>query len=173
MEEEIKEYLKERKNIKATRNATEFLKRTSDSQAASECLEVKDFQRSVIAVNEIEAPPLSFSATTVGTTLDAINERRVGELEGLFKLPRKDSATSLSERIKILEDKVLWIEEHFPQVAYSCFDYTQEKAQEKKGRITHFKEYTHPTEANKDTEVDTGKEIIRRMEELRKKLKKN
>lgn len=174
MEEEITEYLKDRKIIKAARNSTEFLKRTSDEQqAASESLVVKDFQRSVIAVNEIEAPPLAFSAKANGTTLEAINEQRVGMLESLLKVSRKDSTASLSERIKVLEDKVLWIEEHFPQVAFSCFDYTQDKGPEKKGRIAHYKEYTHPTEASRDTEADTGKEIMRRMQELQKKLKKN
>lgn len=170
MEQEIIEYLKERKVVKASRNSSEFLKKTNEEQSSVSSLEVKDFQRSVIAVSEVDTPAPIVAPGSL--TLDAINEKRVGELEAILKISRKDSA-ALSERIKILEDKVLWIEEHYPQVAYSCFDYTQVKVQEKKGRITHLKQYSHPVETSQDTEIDTGKEIIRRMEELRKKLKKN
>ena len=172
MDEEINDFLDERRATKAARNSSEFLSDSTNGKPAMERLEVKEFQRSVIAVDNVEGPALTKSIAHNESTLEAINEQRVGELEGLLKVPRKDGAVTIGERIKILEDKILWIEEHYPQVAYTCFDYSQDKVQEKRGRVTRPKHYSHPVDASPDTEADTGKEILRRMEELRKKLKK-
>lgn len=173
MENEIITYLNERKSVSAKNNEAEFLLDSDTSKASIERMQLRGFQRSVIAVDNIEGPTLAKQNEYNTNSLETINENRIQTLEELLKISKKEKEHSLSERLRIVEDKILWIEEHYPQVAYSCFNYSPDKHTDKKGRVTQVKQYSHPVEANVDLESNTGIEIIRRMEELRKKLKNN
>lgn len=173
MDAELDDYVRERKVEKVTLNRTEFVKKEEKDTSTSGLLDVKEYQRSVFAVDNSDAHWLAKSVIPSELTIDEINRERVGKLEDLLKIPLKDCRLSINERLKVIEDKLLWIEEHYPQVASVCFDYSKDKKPMKKGRVTNMKQYSHPVDVSADAEVDTGKQILRRMEELRSQLKKN
>jgi hypothetical protein len=130
-------------------------------------------ERSVIAVDNAEGPALGKPLTT--PLLGEMTEERVGDLERFLKVPRPKEERPLLERVKLLEDKVLWIEEHYPQVAVACFDHTPDRAAtQRKGRVTQVQQYYHPTDSRSDADKETeaSAEMLRRLKELRKKIKK-
>jgi hypothetical protein len=207
------EFFSEKEIIKAKRNLLEFIPPNSNVRIPSRLkMDLRSFQRSVIAVNNFEGPSLSKSEI-INYSLEEVLGNCLTNLEVLLKISNKDYTCgellkrlqlvedkiswinnhypqitykfkdlfsgqnipqSVSARLKAAEDQVLWIEENFPQVANTCFDYTRDKTIENKGRVSKLRHYVQPVRAppQVDHEGETGLEIIKRLEELQKKLKK-
>lgn len=206
------EFLSEKETIKAKRNLLEFIPNSNDQIPSKLKMDLRSFQRSVIAVNNFEGPSLSKNEIS-NYTLEEILGSCLTNLEILLKISSKDNTFgellkrlqlvedkiswinnhypqitykfndlfskqntphSIPARLKIAEDQILWIEENFPQVANTCFDYTRDKTIENKGRVSKLRHYVQPVKAPSqvDQEGETGLEIIKRLEELQKKLKK-
>ena len=172
MDQNIKDYIAEKAHLKAYQNKEEFISKQGEGNPSKLNVNVQNFQRSVIAVDNAEGPPLPIKGDA--SHGDSTNEYRVSRMESILKIAKKDmKSDDILIRIKILEDKILWIEEHYPQVALACFDYTQDKSQEKKGRVAQVKQYYHPKyDNNIAVEESIGLEMLKRLEELKYKLQK-
>jgi hypothetical protein len=212
MNKELADFLAEKETIKSRKNLLEFIPEAESYVPSRLKIDLRAFQRSVIAVNNFEGPALSKgearsftinevladSLTSIETLLKIINrenspgeiskrlqdvENKVSWIENHYPqvthrcnalIPMPSISQSISSRIRMVEDKILLIEEHFPQVANTCFDYTRDKTIENKGRVSKPRQYIQAARVIQqvDREGEAGLEIIKRLEELQKKLKK-
>ena len=100
-------------------------------------------------------------------------DERIRNVETHLGILQPPSNMSLIERVKILEDKILKIEQIYPQIAERCFNYGVAEALASTrpgGRVSTLLE-TRPPPSKKRKE-DPAAAVKQRLAELSKKLSK-
>lgn len=104
-------------------------------------------------------------------------EERIRNIETHLGILTAPCDKGLYERIKILEDKIMKIEQQYPQIAAHCFNYGQverEASRRPGGRVSK-PEYKTRIKIRVPPSMDTTKvqEIQEKMLNLKKRLSKN
>lgn len=100
-------------------------------------------------------------------------EERIRNLETHFGVLTAPCDKDLFARIKILEDKVLKIEQHYPQIAAHCFNYgnaEREASQRPGGRVTKMEEPAAKRKALKPATLKSQKNLASSAVEIKNQI---
>lgn len=165
------------KERSAQSNANEFLSKDSESGCARTCL-IENRHQMKTAVVDTSSINLFVGTAKIEEKLgrelfeDGVDER-VRNIETHFGILQPPANLTLMERVKILEDKMLKIEQTYPQIAVRCFNYGSAEvlaSSRPGGRVSTLLDARPPP--TKKRKEDPGAAVKLRLAELSKKLSK-
>lgn len=129
IDEDISEFITERQKILDDDNKGEFTQTTLLDSSTSARTHPTNFDKSShmkTAVIDNQDRLLNRSIVVEDSKRSNIfnaAEERIGNIEGHLGIVTAHCDIDLYTRIKIIEDKILKIEQHYPQIAAHCFNY--------------------------------------------------
>lgn len=182
IDDEISEFISERQKILNADNRDEFAQPDHLGSSTSARTHPKNFDKTShmkTAVIDNQDRLLNRSIVVEDNkrakVFDAAEER-IGNIESHLGIVTAHCDPDLYTRIKIIEDKILKIEQHYPQIAAHCFNYgrAEKEASRRPGGRVSKPEHTKKIKLKlpKPKDLEAVHELQEKMLHLKDKLAK-